>query len=189
MSVNLIESVQKNLGLPPLHKIDPNTNEIAYPENTPRADRLSQAAIPAVLTAFYKITRTPGGSDLVLRGNFSTSWINTLFGEEAPRAVGAISDYAGTDYDQARNLLESVAVESARLISANTKDAAAATTLLTDQRSNILSYLPAALQIGDLLNDSTLDDRTNKMKGPISNMMHSIEQKFSESDQSTPSQT
>jgi len=33
--------------------------------------------------------------------------------------------------------------------------------------------------MGDILNDDTLDDRTNKMEGPISNFMHSIENKFS----------
>jgi hypothetical protein len=39
--------------------------------------------------------------------------------------------------------------------------------------------LPPALQMGDLLNDNTMDDRTNKMEGPISSMMHSIENKLS----------
>ena len=47
------------------------------------------------------------------------------------------------------------------------------------QRHNILLYLPAAMQMGDLLNDDTLDDRTNKMEGPISNFVHTIENKLS----------
>jgi hypothetical protein len=35
------------------------------------------------------------------------------------------------------------------------------------------------MQLGDLLKDDSLDDRTNKMEGPISNMMHNIENKLS----------
>jgi hypothetical protein len=35
------------------------------------------------------------------------------------------------------------------------------------------------MQLGRLLEDDSLDDRTNKMEGPISNFMHSIENKFS----------
>jgi hypothetical protein len=40
-------------------------------------------------------------------------------------------------------------------------------------------YLPAALQIGVLLNDDTLDDATNKMEGPISSLMQKIGAAFS----------
>jgi hypothetical protein len=183
MALNLIETTQKNLGLAPLHKVDPNTQEIKYPENTDPQAKLSQAAIPAILTAFYKLSRTEEGAGMILRGKFSTSWINTLFGEDAPRAVGAISDYAETDYDTARETVESICVEAARVLSENGKTTEGIKTLLTDQRTNVLNYLPAALQIGDLLNDSTLDDRTNKMRGPISSMMHTIEEKFSEGDE------
>ena len=50
---------------------------------------------------------------------------------------------------------------------------------MSSQRHHILVYLPPALKMGDLLNDNTMDDRTNKMEGPISNLMHGIENKFS----------
>ena len=50
---------------------------------------------------------------------------------------------------------------------------------MKDQRNNILHYLPAALQLGALLDDDTLDDHTHKMDGPISGLMHSIEKAFS----------
>lgn len=183
MTINLIETIQKNLQLPALHKVDPNTQDVKLPEESTVIEKLAQASIPAVLTAFYKLSRTVEGSEIIQRGNFSTSWINTLFGEDAPRAVGAIDDYAHSSYDTARDQVEAVAVEAARVITENGKDADGIKRLLTDERTNTLTYLPAALQIGDLLNDSTLDDRTNKMKGPISSMMHSIEEKFSEGDE------
>ena len=49
----------------------------------------------------------------------------------------------------------------------------------SNQRNNILLYLPATLNMGSLLNDDTLDDNTNKMEGPISSLMHSIGNAFS----------
>ena len=54
---------------------------------------------------------------------------------------------------------------------------------MNTQRHNILVYLPAAMNLGDVLNDETLDDKTNKMEGPISNMMHKIENNMSDGDQ------
>ena len=50
--------------------------------------------------------------------------------------------------------------------------------LLTNHRHNILNHLPGAIGIGNILNDGTLDDRTNKMEGPVSSLMHAIEKQF-----------
>ena len=49
----------------------------------------------------------------------------------------------------------------------------------SNQKNNILLYLPAALNMGDLLHDASLDDNTNKMEGPISSLMQSIGSAFS----------
>ena len=49
----------------------------------------------------------------------------------------------------------------------------------SNQLKNILPYLPSALHVGDLLDDTTLDDNTNKMEGPISSLMHAIGSAFS----------
>ena len=45
--------------------------------------------------------------------------------------------------------------------------------------NHILLYLPAELNMGELLNDTTLDDKTNKMEGPMSSLMQSIGAAFS----------
>jgi hypothetical protein len=51
-----------------------------------------------------------------------------------------------------------------------------------NQRNNILPFLPAELQMGELLHDNTLDDRTNKMEGPVSSIMRAIGGGFSNED-------
>ena len=52
-------------------------------------------------------------------------------------------------------------------------------TFFSGQVNNILPYLEPDLHMGDLLNDTTLDDNTNKMEGPMSSLMHSIGSIFS----------
>jgi hypothetical protein len=49
----------------------------------------------------------------------------------------------------------------------------------SNQRNDILLYLPAGLKMGELLHDNTLDDDTNKMEGPISSLIKSIGSAFS----------
>jgi hypothetical protein len=40
--------------------------------------------------------------------------------------------------------------------------------------------------MGDVLNDGGMDDRTNKMEGPVSNLMHKIENKLGGGDNPDP---
>jgi hypothetical protein len=53
---------------------------------------------------------------------------------------------------------------------------------MSGQRDNILVFLPGPLQLGEMLHDDTLDDNTNKMEGPVSSLMHKIENIFSEGE-------
>ena len=39
--------------------------------------------------------------------------------------------------------------------------------------------MPAALNMGELLHDNTLDDNTNKMEGPVSSLIQRIGSAFS----------
>ena len=52
-------------------------------------------------------------------------------------------------------------------------------TFFKGQINNILLYLPAELNMGDLLHDDTLDDGTNKMQGPVSGIIRNIGDVFS----------
>ncbi len=168
----------------PLQKIDPNTQDTASAGVQPRADRLMQAVIPSVLTGFYKLTRSKEGAVLFLRGNISTSWAAMLFGDNQPKVVSHIADYSGAEKAEVIRQIETAADGAAALITANASAGTIPTEdqiilFMKNQRGNILHYLPAALQIGGLLDDSTLDDHTNKMDGPVSGLMHSIEKVFS----------
>ena len=182
MAINLLETVQKNLGYPALQKIDPNTQAVKEDENTPDEDKFSQAAIPAILTAFYKYVQTDDGAADFLRGDYSTDWVNKIFQDNKRDVVKTISSYSMESGAEPVARMNDIADETVRVAKENLPaDAGIKEVKLffSDQRNNILLYLPAALHMGDLLNDDTLDDNTNKMEGPISSLMHSIGSAFS----------
>jgi hypothetical protein len=47
-------------------------------------------------------------------------------------------------------------------------------TFFNNEKNNILLYLPATLNIGEIIDNNAIDDRTNKMEGPVSSLMQSI---------------
>lgn len=184
MNVHLIQLLREQLNCPPLQKIDPNTQDTAATGAELYADKLMQAVIPSVLTGFYKLTKSKEGAALFLRGNISTSWATMLFGDNQPIVISHIADYSGAEKAEVIRQIEEAANETAGLITANASPGTIPTEeqiilFMKDQRNDILHHLPAALQIGGLLDDSTLDDHTNKMDGPVSGLMHSIEKAFS----------
>ena len=185
MTTNIITQLQGALNSKPLQKIDPNTHEVeAAAVDTSNAGKLQQAVIPAVLTGMYKMTRTVDGAAQLIGGNLSTNWGDLLFGENKAMLISRIAQYAVASPAAAEGEIELAGSEAAAIIkttAAGTKTATPEDVIiyLKDQRNNILHYLPAALQLGALLQDDTLDDHTHKMDGPVSGLMHSIEKAFS----------
>ena len=176
MSKNLITLVQEELHLMPIEKIDPNKQQVDVGRN-----KLVQAALPAVLAGMFKATRTDEDARHLMQDG-TDSWLNRIFGDQAEIIVDRVAHYAHTDKSTTAELMESAAATAYSLLQAPEEGRLDATGLkdaLTKERHEILVYLPPQLDMGHLLNDPTIDDRTNKMEGPISNLMHKIENKFS----------
>jgi hypothetical protein len=185
MATNIIELLQQALNSKPLQKVSPNTQEVdKSAADTSNASKLLQAVISAVLTGLYKITRTHDGAEQVLGGNISTTWGDLLFADNKDALISRIVKYSVSSPATVGGEIELAGNEAANIIKTNaggTKTATADDVIvyMKDQRNNILHYLPAALQLGALLDDDTLDDHTHKMDGPISGLMHTIEKAFS----------
>jgi hypothetical protein len=182
MSLNLSETIQKNLGFPALHKADPNGEQVKDSSRLPGINSLSQAAIPAVLTGLYRYVQTDEGAADFLRGDNSTSWAERIFGWDKNKAVHKIASYADQPASVVESTINNIANEAVKVVKGNIPATAGINAIklfFTDQRNVILSYLPATLNMGDLLHDAELDDKTNKMEGPISTLMHNIGSAFS----------
>ncbi len=182
MTTNLIDVIQQKLGYQPLQKIDPNIQETKEKFAQDTKGKLAQSAIPAVLTAFYKLLRTDDGCKRLISADPAEKWLGILYDGKQDEVVEKVSQYSGAPKEEAKENLENIAHEAAatiRELSGNPNQPEKIKTYMNGQRHNILVYLPAALNLGDQLNDESLDDRTNKMEGPISNFIHKIENKLS----------
>jgi len=182
MSVNLLQQVQQFLGYPELKKIDPNTGSSIDTGSDGSANLFSQAAIPAVLTALYKYVQSDDGAEEVLRGDPSTDWAGKIFHENKQDAVAKIKSYADAGAENAASKMNEIAATAVRIVKNNLSDTTTVKEVkifFLNQRNNILPYLPPELNLGDLLNDDTIDDNVNKMEGPISSLMNSIGSAFS----------
>lgn len=182
MADNIVEQIQKNLGFSPLHKIDPNTQEVKHKESVAEAKSLAQAAIPATLLGLYKYGNTEQGAEEILRGSRAADWLGIFYGDKRDETIHKVAAYAHVPEEEAAQQMDRIASEAVKIVKqhliagsgyAQVKD------YIAQQRKSILVYLPAELQLGYLINDNTLDDRTNKMEGPMSNSLHFIERIFS----------
>jgi hypothetical protein len=182
MPVNLLEIVQQTLGYPELQKMDPNTQLMVVDEKKPGEDKFSQAAIPAILTGLYKYAQSEKGATEILQSDASVNWITKIFDDTKKDVIQTVSTYASQSGEDSLSKLNTIATEAVKAIKENL--AADATendvrAFLKNQKNNILLYLPAALNMGELLHDNTLDDETNKMEGPVSSLIRNIGDTFS----------
>jgi hypothetical protein len=177
---NLVEIIQKNLGYPALFKVDPNTQDIKKEEKSFGTNSLAQAAIPAVLCGLFNYILQPGTEDNRLDEN--GKWLPRIFGNKADEIVDRVATYAGTSSLDTKGEMEHIASEAVRLIKGSIETGGQAATtrdFSVVHKDDALLYLPAALQTGVLLDNNGLDDRTHKMEGPISSLMHRLEKQFS----------
>lgn len=185
MATNIVKAIQDKLGFASFDKIDPNDQQGKEElQSSDTTDHYNQAATIAVLVGLYKYGTTEDGA-AALAGQTPHNPLHLLFGGQHEKVIEAVSMYGNKPYSATETLLEKIARAALDAVHEETgKDASLEKirTYLTTQRHNILIYLPPDLKIGDLVNDETLEDRTNKMEGPVSNLMHAIEDIFASKD-------
>ena len=183
MPFNLIKAIQERLGFPHLQKVNPNTQEIESGDISANG-KLGQAAIPAVLIGLYKYIETDEGLKTFNESNGSGNWFEKIFDGTSALVIDKVADYSNSPKGEVDKRVHDIADEAVKTVKEQITSNKTATLLnvrdyMSSQRADILAHLPAALQTGEILNDDTLDDRTNKMRGPVSSFMHGIENIFS----------
>lgn len=183
MNINLTEVISKNLGYTSLKKIDPNTEDLKTTNNNDQTNKLQQAAVPSVLIAMYKYTRSDEGAEKVLCGDNSTKWLNELLPDSKSDVVNNVASYADCTREEAKNTMKAVADEAVKVIrNANVISVNDVKNLLGSEKNTILLYLPPALHMGEWIHDNLVDDNIHKMEGPVSSVMNALGNIFSESE-------
>jgi len=178
--MNIIETVQKNLGFSALEKIDPNTQETVGEKNTMGTTALAQAGIPAILLGIYnRLEVNPDISflDTDAKGNV----LENIFGKSTEAVVKRISDYSKVADKHSLQELEHIASESMRIVKTHIGEGAGESAIrnfVSKNKPDTLLYLPPSLELGTILKNNNLDDRTGKMEGPVSSFMRTVEKTF-----------
>lgn len=186
MAKDLVKEVQHRLGLAPLEKVDPN-DQSKNTDGNQLSDPVTQGSVMGALIALYKITRGTENTDKFLLSGKGSEWIELLYSNGLDALVTAIVPDGAADevrshsqrlIQQTAETAQSILYEvlGDKLSSENVKS------YMSGQRNTLLQYLPGGQKLGELLNDAMLEDRTMKMRGPVSSMAHGIEQMFSETD-------
>ncbi len=181
--MNIIETVQKNLGFMTLNKIDPNTQEVAGKDVVIGNNALAQAGIPAILLGIYNnLEQNP---DLSFLNMEEGKKLEKIFGKSVVVIVKKITDYSKIPDKHSLQELEHIASESMRVVKEKIGEGASPNAIrhfVARNRKDTLLYLPPSLELGTILQNNNLDDRTGKMEGPISNLTHHLEKMFSNSE-------
>jgi hypothetical protein len=181
--MNIIETIQKNLGFDTLKKIDPNTQETVGEDTVLGNSAVAQAGIPAILLGIYnKLEETP---DLSLLAAEKGHLLENIFGKSTPVVVSQIENYSKVRDKHIAQQLEHIASESLRVIKegiGNVTDEHHIRNFVARNKPDTLLYLPPSLELGTILKNNNLDDRTGKMEGPVSNFMHKVEKAFNTSN-------
>ncbi len=185
MSINLLATVQEKMGLSAVKKINPNTQSVTTDNKEDGEDALSQACLTSALVGIYNLSRSEEGLKAIGGESISSNWAAIIFGDNKNEVIKNIVAYSSSDEGTVTDKVNTIAAEAIKLVRENIpadNREKEIHNLIMAQRGFILPYLPASLGLGKLLDDNTLDDATNKMKGPLSSLMHKIEKGFSGSE-------
>lgn len=179
--MNIIETIQQKLDYSTIEKVDPNTNQVKNEDLMENTERLKHAATASILAGFYKNTKNEQDANTLWSEKNSADWTDVLFGEKTNEMIQKVARYGHKANELAKTEMNKVGNAVMNIFSETTgeHDATAFKNFMSDQRNNILPYLPLELELGNIFNDNTIDDQTHKMEGPVSGLMHAIEKVFS----------
>ncbi len=181
--MNIIETIQKNLGFDTLKKIDPNTQDTVGEDTVLGNSAVAQAGIPAILIGIYnKLEEHP---DLNLLGAEKGNLLENIFGKSTNMVVQQIENYSKVRDKHIAQQLDHIASESLRVIKEGVGDKADENQIrafVAKNKPDTLLYLPPSLELGTILKNNNMDDRTGKMEGPVSTFMHKVEKTFNTSN-------
>lgn len=169
---SLIENMQERLGVH-INKIDINDPQQKHTSNDYTADLIAQATIPTILTGALQFYAAP---DVDYYQNLQNEGVDSLLNNRTLAVAHAVAAFAQSTPEQATEYLnktysafQQVVQESTDIT--NTEELRDS---LQNQQTEILSYLPGSLGLGDKLGIDALDDRSNKFQGPLSSLANKM---------------
>ncbi|AYD46328.1 hypothetical protein [Arachidicoccus soli] len=181
---NLIHSLQEDLGLPHFLRVSPNTQDVKASKVKDRSALLGQACITSVLLGLYQYTRDIDNAVCLLKPKQKGTWLEVIFNRYPEALEHRIVHYTETNSEKVREYLSRTADKAVEEVQTHLGPKATGEDVkhyMSNQRNHILSFLPSELRAGESVNNTSLDDASNKMHGPFSDFMHWFEEFFADS--------
>jgi hypothetical protein len=179
MQQHLIQSLQQYFGFPELKKIDPNTQEVSEKGPAVQQLKFGQAMVPSVIIGVERFVHSELGWRTFLSGENYPNWGSRIFGRNNAELCKRIAEYSDMRSEEVMHKMHEMVERAVWMIRNSGMKSDADTKQFIEKEKNIaLLYLPAKLKLGEMLGDDSIDDRTHKMEGPISNMMKSLGHSF-----------
>jgi hypothetical protein len=187
--MNIYQRVLEMMG------VSPEKTEESPGSDSNKKKGLAETTVAAALTGIYHKACSKQGADEIsvflahrrkeLEEPNIGICLTITFGERTEEVVKAIALHTKTERKAGHHKLYEACRCGYLVLADETisdhKNSESITHFMVTQRHHILSRLPDSLQLGKILGDTTLDDKTNKMEGPVSNIMHKLGESFSES--------
>ncbi len=184
MAQNIVSAIQEKMGFTPFEKIDPNLPQDKTDlKLNPATNHYTQATVITALAGIYEWGSSTDGAAQLQETGQEDNLLQTIFGDRETDIINAVSYYGDKNKGATAQLMKKVAREAITLIKDNVGENSTPEKIVVyvaSQRHNIFVYLPPDLQLGNLINDNSIDDVTNKMEGPVSSLMHFFESLFAE---------
>jgi len=178
--MHIVQIIQKNLGFSSLEKIDPNTQQAPGKDQSLGNNALAQAAIPAILLGiFNRLEQNPDPEALFTAS--PAGLMDRIFDQSADVVVKQIEEYSKNQDKNSKQELDHIASESLRVVREQlgvTPTESHIRRFAANHKRETLLYLPPSLELGSILQNNNLDDRTGKMEGPVSSFMRKVENTF-----------
>lgn len=174
--MNIVKELEKELNDDSMQLVDPNTMKADEHEQQPDDILFKRALICIALVGSYQFTRSADNAVVFIRSDDPHVLLLKMFNGKLKDIEGRLYAFSHYDANNSREMLELVLEKILLVVRRELKNtnctAEKVRSFFTMQRSHILSYLPAALRMGELTNSTTVDDRVNKMHGPFSDFFH-----------------
>ena len=182
MKDSLIQQIIAQLALPEISKVDPNLQQIPDIEDYTVLQKLTQASVPSVLLGIANITIDENEEPEKYKAAGRSLDMQLIFPQNYDRIVHSVAAYAGASVQETRSFLEQIAATAESVVLEHLGTDASILQMrdhVIGEKHKIFFYLPPQLHIGALTGDPSQDDRTKKMEGPFSNIVHKVEDNLS----------
>lgn len=177
--MNIVKELEKELNDNSMKLVDPNTMKAGKHEEQPNDMLFKRALICTALVGAYQFTQREDNAAVFIRSEEPRELLSKMFNGKLKSIEERLYSFSHYRAENAREMLGMVLGKILAITRRELKNinctGERVKSFFTMQRSHILSYVPAALRMGELTSNNTLDDRVNKMHGPFSDFFHWME--------------